>query len=117
MTPQLLVGLLDLPNELLAIIAELLYGTTKQLRRSCVSSLQQFSRVNRRLRAIIFPILVRALKFDSWEEFAKLIYPNFSSCGKWGHLASYVRLVIFSYLTSTTCSLLYWHSQIIMHPV
>lgn len=39
MTPQLIVGLLDLPNELLTIIAELLYGTASQLKRSNSSPL------------------------------------------------------------------------------
>jgi hypothetical protein len=88
-----IVNLLDLPNELLLLIAELLYGLSDQPRHSGASSLQNFSSVNRHLRATTFPLLVRRPRFDSWEQLCRVILPGFRDGGRWQHLAPYVRFV------------------------
>lgn len=73
-------GLYSLPNELLAMILELLYSREDKRPGGCMkfSTIWVLSRVSRRLRALAFPMLFREVEFEEALDFDN--FPGLSSC-------------------------------------
>lgn len=73
-------GLYSLPNELLAMIFELLYSREDKRPGGCMkfSTIWVLSRVSRRLRALALPMLFREVEFEEAPDFDNV--PGLSSC-------------------------------------
>lgn len=86
-------SLLGLPNELLTEIAEILYANEQSERHRCkkFTATWVLTRVSRRLRSIILPIIFRELRFNTHSAFLKFV-SNFST-GEHRHLGFAVRCV------------------------
>ncbi|KAI0694955.1 hypothetical protein BC835DRAFT_988880 [Cytidiella melzeri] len=93
-TRKVLAGLLALPNELLLEIGELLFLTETTNPGRCIkfTATWVLARVNRRLRAIILPLLFRELNFKSPEAFVESL-TLFSPGGKNESMAPSVRSI------------------------